>query len=456
MARWVSHRLVFAVVLVALVAGITACERATPLGTFTTYAGGPSQPRGIAATADGTVWFGNLGNGSIGRRSPDGTVTNFFAEGGVCSLPTGLATGPDGNAWFTCYDGAVGTITPTGAISTFPGGVSVPLAITTGPDGNLWYVGALGGVAKSTPAGAVTVYPGSGLPGSYPQRITSGPDGNLWYTTNIEPHFGSGTPSIVRITTAGATTAFTDPALHPGAIVTGPDGNLWFTNAGDSVGRITPTGTITLFHDPAIGSPNDIVAGPDGNLWFTNDNRSIGRITTSGVATTFPDPALFPQGAGWLTATPGGMWFTDITGPYSGDIGHITTAGTIQIDSPGANYPIAITKGSDDSVWFANWYYEDDGRTGIGRIDANGTTHVFHTSGIAAGPLGIAAGTDGSAWFTIGRANSIGRFTPAGEFTYFTDPTINDPLGITRGTDGNMWFANYGATPSAASRRRVR
>jgi streptogramin lyase len=439
-SRRVSHRLVLATVLVALVAGLAACERPTPLGTITTHATSPSAPRSIVTTSDGTVWFANTGNGTIGRRSPDGVITNFAADG--LGPVAGTAIGPDGNVWFTLQGDKVGTITPAGAISTFPAQVTSPMAITAGPDGNLWYVGALGAVAKRTPAGVVSVYPGSGLPGSYPQRITAGPDGNLWYTTDKEPRFGSGNPSIVRITTTGAATAFTDPGLRPGTIVTGPDGNLWFTNAGDSLGRITPAGTITLFHDPAISSATDIVAGPDGNLWFTNGNRSIGRITTSGVVTAFSDPALTAPSS--LTATPGGMWFTDVTSIRSGRIGHITTAGAIQLDAQGANFPVAIAKGPDASVWFANFSYEADGSTGIGRIDRDGKTQVFFGTGL--GPVqGIAAATDGSAWFTCELANSIGRVTPSGAFTSFAHPSMNGPRGITRGTDGNMWFTNRGA-----------
>ncbi len=105
---------------------------------------------------------------------------------------------------------------------------------------------------------------------------------------------------------------FTDPSIdHPYQITTGPDGNLWFTNiAGNSIGRITPSGALTTFtNNSTIYFAAGITTGPDGALWFTNegpgfDSGSIGRITTSGVASNFTnlavhDPGAIADGSGW-------------------------------------------------------------------------------------------------------------------------------------------------------------
>jgi virginiamycin B lyase len=58
-------------------------------------------------------------------------------------------------------------------------------------------------------------------------------------------------------------------------ITRGPDGNLWFTEQrgpggrlGGAIGRITPSGVVTVFSLGSITQPNLITAGPDGNLWF--------------------------------------------------------------------------------------------------------------------------------------------------------------------------------------------
>ena len=64
----------------------------------------------------------------------------------------------------------------------------------------------------------------------------------------------------------------------PDAMTLGPDGAHWFTN-GDSIGRITTSGTVTAYHDKSIRSPQGITFGPDRALWFTNgDGGSIGRL----------------------------------------------------------------------------------------------------------------------------------------------------------------------------------
>ena len=82
-----------------------------------------------------------------------------------------------------------------------------------------------------------------------------------------------------------------------GRITVGPDGNLWFTWASwdpsqplsatsGSIGRITPTGTITEFPVSSANGwpPGGITSGPDGDLWFTeNGANAIGRISTTGV-----------------------------------------------------------------------------------------------------------------------------------------------------------------------------
>jgi virginiamycin B lyase len=87
-----------------------------------------------------------------------------------------------------------------------------------------------------------------------------------------------------RITPTGSITLFPVPS-GSFRITAGPDGNLWFTEEnGNLIGRITPAGLFTSgFLTPTAKSrPEGITVGPDGNIWFTEENASkIGRITTS-------------------------------------------------------------------------------------------------------------------------------------------------------------------------------
>ena len=75
----------------------------------------------------------------------------------------------------------------------------------------------------------------------------------------------------------------------------------------------------------------------------------------------------------------------------------------------------------------------------MGRISPSGVITNYTDASID-DPKGIAAGSAGALWFTNLRGNSIGRITTAGVVSSFTDPSIDRPLGITAGPDGALWF----------------
>ena len=278
-----------------------------------------SDPFGIAAGADGNVWFTDAGGDEIGRISPStGAVTEFSAGITKGASPFGIAAGPDGNMWFTEYGGnRIGRITPAGVVTEFSAGISPgadPYGIAAGPDGNMWFAEPhTGQIGRITPSGVVTEFSTGGY---YPEAITAGPDGNMWFTQGV---------SIGRITTrptlgrcrakelavrnpgvlgcarpTGTVTLFSAGITHgePERITAGADGNLWFTEDGEqggAIARITPAGAVTEF--PTGGGLWGIAAGPDGNLWFTRlDTGQIGRITPAGTVTWFGS-GLAPQGS---------------------------------------------------------------------------------------------------------------------------------------------------------------
>jgi virginiamycin B lyase len=286
-----------------------------------------------------------------------------------------------------------------------------------------------------------------------PGGITAGADGALWFATL------SG--SIGRITVGGRI------SLHPvdgGAadITAGPDGALWFTDPStNAIGRMTYGGAVTYFTDPSIASPAGITVGPDGALWFTNEGPvegnhgfrgpgSIGRITTSGAVSSFSDPAI-DNPVGITTGADGALWFTD---PGSDVIGRITTGGVVSTYSGGAiDEPMGIVSGPDGALWFTNDPFSNpypypicDGGS-IGRITTGGVEKRFVATSVIC-PSGITNGPDGALWFansgTQSGGASIGRITRAGKITDFTDPTVDYPDGIVPGPDGDLWFTNQG------------
>jgi streptogramin lyase len=153
--------------------------RITPRGVVTELSanltGGPDS---ITAGCDGNLWFVEPVDDMIGRITPKGKITEFSAgltSSGLIEIKgvTAMTAGPDGNLWFTkggfasdsaadqVSPGGIGRITPTGEVTEFYAGITPDAyleGITAGPDGNLWFTGS-------------TFHTGNGRIG----RITPGP-----------------------------------------------------------------------------------------------------------------------------------------------------------------------------------------------------------------------------------------------------------------------------------------
>jgi virginiamycin B lyase len=102
----------------------------------------------------------------------------------------------------------------------------------------------------------------------------------------------------------------------------------------------------------------------------------------------------------------------------------------------GARMPTAIAAGADGSVWFSIDLSDVIGRLRDGRIE-------FLPTGIKAiEPIGLAAAPDGSAWFTDNAAHSISRVAVSGEVTRIPLDTPSVRLGrLAVGGNGAVWFA---------------
>jgi streptogramin lyase len=297
--------------------------------------------------------------------------------------------------------------------------------------------------APALAAPTVSEYPISPGTNRGPLGVVAGPDGAVWFTESKGALLSP--PGIGRITASGEISEYNSGLLAaPTASITlGPDGNLWFTEpSSHTIGRITPSGTITEFFISGSSQPQGIVAGPDGNLWFTQEagHGSIGRITTSGEVSEFE--AGLTSGSkplGIAAGSDGALWFTEFG---SGGIGRITTSGTIsQYTSglSGGSKPTGIAEGPDGALWFT----ESGGPGAIGRITTSGVISQY-TSGLTGGsePSEITAASDGNLYFTETKdPGAIGEITPSGIISQVAIHTTNSkPQGIAAGPDGNVWF----------------
>lgn len=253
------------------------------------------------------------------------------------------------------------------------------------------------------------------------------------------------------------------------SVVLGPDGNVWFTEfVAGRIGRIAPDGTVTEFSAgmPADGHPDGLVVGPDGNLWFTisastvdpigpcnpTGHDSIGRITPTGTISTFATPTAQAKPSGITVGPDGALWFAEsgylcgVSTIGGNGVGRITTSGTITEYTAGFSTsagPSSITVGPDGRLWLTELY-----NTAIAAVTTSGTVTEYP---LPSGQFGadITSGPDGNLWFTMGRSvAAVGRMTPSGVVSSFTAGLAGQsaPQGITVGPDGDLWVVDS-ATP---------
>lgn len=231
----------------------------------------------------------------------------------------------------------------------------------------------------------------------------------------------------------------------PNSMTLGPDGNTWFTDfKGNTVGRLTPSGTVTTFPLPNANSVVDtITAGMDGNLWFTEEAGRIGRITPSGAITEFPIGNAITPTALIVSGSDGALYFLDQVNGANVKLGRITTAGAITTYDLGSRDTItAVLTGPDGNIWMYDVTKNAMVVFDVTKKAVTATHPVPSPSGTFTNR--VVLGLDGNLWFT--HANNIARMKADGTLTEYPVPTANaQPSSISVGGDGNIWFAEYQA-----------
>jgi streptogramin lyase len=306
---------------------------------------------------------------------------------------------------------------------------------------------AIGPNALASPLGQVAEFP-TPTAGSAPEGIVAGPNGNLWFAEFNASKIGELNPAT------GAITEFATPTANSGplGVGLGPDGSIWFTEFfADRVGEVNPaTGVITEFALPNPNSgPVAIVAGSNGNLWFTESAANkIAEINPATRAITeFPVPPGGVQPFGIAAGPDGNVWFTEKDDPTgtpgaNSRIGLInpTTGATSDFPTPTpSSAPNAIAAGPDGSLWFT-----EQAANKVVSLDP-GTKAMHEVATPTAGPVVIAPGPDGNMWFTEGAPPTPGQIAVINPVTdaiteFPTTTAGSGPVGITTGSDGNLWF----------------
>ena len=206
------------------------------------------------------------------------------------------------------------------------------------------------------------------------------------------------------------------------------------------IGRITPTGTVTLFKDPGGEYPQGITTGPDGALWFGESNGTVGRMTTKGKVKHFTLGGVYTEYAGIVTGPDKNLWVTEYVNgePLVGASDSLVARAGRARRTTLVSVPIKFA--SDRTA-----------RSGlprgcsIGRLTTAGKYTEFPISVKYADAGGIATGPDGALWFTdFGEHFGIGRVTTKGKMQFFKPPAseLGEFAEITAGPDGAMWFTS--------------
>lgn len=439
-------------------------KRGVLTGSFASspFACEPSAESGLSSNDEPATfnfeWTGKY-FGYWASQGPYGGLANFTPTTVTYSAEDPTS---NGSAIDLTLPGASGTSTQSGS---FPGTSSAHLATSTPPSAITKECKSREGLKFVTLTASISIGRSVVLyqnAGSIPTDIAVGPDGALWYTNAG----GIGQSSIGRITTSGSVTIYTSSLISDASgIAVGPDGALWFTNmtGGEygtgSIGRISTDGTVTAFNDPTVQYPTGITSGPDGALWFCNSGSlsnegSIGRITVEGSVSSFTDPTI-GHPADITTGPDGALWFTNSASTpgmtsNTGSIGRITTAGVVSdyVD-PTIDSPFFITIGPDGALWFTNSGGGPYGVGSVGRVTTAGAVSNFADPYVA-DPWGITTGPDGSLWIADETSptgygiygDNITSLTTTGTFTIYQEPGLNHPSDLVAGPDGGIWFTN--------------
>lgn len=398
-------------------------------------------------------------------------------SGAACATPTPVLS--DGCSLyfngvptsFNSSSAASATIHYDGVYSFPTGGASVPgvsLVFSSGllPGSNIPVSFNVTQSSANLGVPKVPQYSGaSAALGASPSFITTGSDGNI-YAVN-----GSGISYFTPCSTLPATCSATPVTVTgtPYGIASGSDGYLWYADTTDGTVVKQPVGAAgTPVSSACIGAGcpgthdtlNDLVAATDGSVWVLDSTaNSVVKIAPNGMTPTSyaagGTPYINAMAAGAFPSGQNAVCFSTANGPNA-NINCITTAGSLDTAAAATGATYALAFGPDDLLYAAQ---------------SNGHILSYYMSGttltlvkdytLTGGPANsMAAGHDGSLWFSEGGSNVVGRIaieslgnppaTPGALVEWSNNPGVGFPNGTTPAFmtvdgSGNLWIADTGS-----------
>jgi len=216
-----------------------------------------------------------------------------------------------------------------------------------------------------------------------------------------ETNYRSNTIEIFSLT--GVHLGGFDMPVKPTGLVFDNAGNLYVASddpAGNSIQKIAPDGTFSVFANSGLGFPSALVFDGAGNLYVANPaNNTILKFTPEGVGTIFANR------------------------------------------QDGLNKPVGLAFDTASNLYVSNG---SSGLTSILKFTPDGVGSVFANSGLQI-PFGLAFDRAGNLYVSNSRSNTIEEFSPTGQdLGVFASTGLNKPLGLMFDPDGNLYLANNG------------
>ena len=272
----------------------------------------------------------------------------------------------------------------------------------------------------------ITEYP---LPtgGTGVVSLTAGPDGRLWFPQVYDKKLGA-------VTTSGVFSAYPLKS-QPRFVATIPGPGLAVAESNVSgIAFANVDGTLTEY--PGLTNPRSLVFGPDGRLWIADEASAL---TAFHYLANSPPTSTIPLPSSAVSVTvgrDGRIWAASYNAKKIS--GCFVETGTC-VHYPVTGLPTNVAAGPDGSLWFTEPYSNL-----VGRVTRTGAVAEFPVPTPDGHPYAICAGPDGNMWFTELEGSKIARITPEGKITEWALPPGTQPTAIALGPDGNLWFVAQG------------
>ncbi|PIQ96791.1 MAG: Lyase-like protein [Nitrospinae bacterium CG11_big_fil_rev_8_21_14_0_20_56_8] len=298
-------------------------------------------------------------------------------------------------------------------------------------------------------------------PDSSPTDLAFDAAGHLWFTEINGNRIGRLAPGEAEPGTSKGITEYELPQANskPHYLLIARDGMIWFSEmSGNRIGVLDPgTGTIREFPIPTPNSePHHLKEGADGSIWFLEfESNKLARLDPkSGQIAEFQVKEGHPHD---LEIVDGGVWYTQ-GGKFWARMFYnkvarydIATGKIVEIDVlPEQSVPHGLTQTGDGTLWFTQLF-----ESKIARLDWKTqpwTMEMFPLPG-RKGPHDLVVDEKrGWVWYTLNRADSIGRLDLARAkpgtsegMEEFPIPTPKaHPNELVVDGEGNVWFTEMG------------